>query len=192
MPINAAAVIAMWTRCACMLLHTHTIWQHSLHTQVPGTVLAALIKNGDVPDPNIGLDSLKVPDIGVEGEVAYTYWYCAQIEVDGSVAKDSNLFWLLELDGINYSFELFVNGSAVPAASNRGMFLRHRIYLEHLIVGGRIFKMSAILRSDVLLHKSNMPSENFSQAQTSLLFLCTHQTTSARFLPMVDKEAITQ
>jgi len=160
---------------------------------VPGTVLAALVTSGDVPDPNIGLDSLKVPDIGVEGEVAYTYWYCAQIEVDGSVAKDSNLFWLLELDGINYSFELFVNGSAVPAASNRGMFLRHRIDLAHRIVGGgRMSQMSAALRSDVLLHKFVMTSEHFSQAQTSLLFLCTHQTTSARFLPLVDKEAITQ
>lgn len=35
--------------------------------QVPGSVLAALVQNGDIPDPNIGQESLKVPDIGVTG-----------------------------------------------------------------------------------------------------------------------------
>jgi hypothetical protein len=41
--------------------------------QVPGTVLTSLVLNDDVPDPNIGLNSLEVPDIGDTGPEVYTH-----------------------------------------------------------------------------------------------------------------------
>jgi len=105
---------------------------------VPGTVLATLVANGAAPDPNIGLDSLAVPDIGKTGPETYTHWFCVQIDckmADVAVPLD-NLSWLLEFDGINYSFDLFLNGSPVPVDSNRGMFLQHRIDLGQRICDG--------------------------------------------------------
>ena len=105
---------------------------------VPGTVLATLVANGAAPDPNIGLDSLAVPDIGKTGPEAYTHWFCVQIDCKmADVAVPLNkLSWLLEFDGINYSFDLFLNGSPLPVEGNRGMFLQHRIDLGQRICDG--------------------------------------------------------
>ena len=137
--------------------------------QVPGTVLGALVQNGDVPDPNVGVNSLQVmrrsffstlrrqkltgtgndvqvPDIGDTGPETYTYWFCVSFAVpdvpdspsavvrrDAEASAADRVMWLLELEGVNYSFQLFVNGSAVPVSDGKGMFLRHRIDLCDLI-----------------------------------------------------------
>jgi mannosylglycoprotein endo-beta-mannosidase len=105
---------------------------------VPGTVLATLVENCLSLDPNVGFNSVQVPDIGQTGPEAYTYWFCREFDcsiADIAVPVDK-LRWLLEFDGINYSFELYVNGNQVPIPNNRGMFLQHRIDLGKFICDG--------------------------------------------------------
>jgi len=107
--------------------------------QVPGTVLTSLILNGDVPDPNIGLNSLQVPDIGDVGPEAYTFWFCAQAQLDLHDGSKGSGYWQLELEGINYSFELFLNGAPVPVSCNKGMFARHIIDVSSRVCHGPNF-----------------------------------------------------
>jgi hypothetical protein len=110
--------------------------------QVPGTVLGALVQNGDVPDPNVGLASLEVHDIGEVGPEAYTYWFCVCFELPSNPGDADKGTWWLELDGVNYSLQIFLNGSRVPIDGDRGMFLRRRINVTDFICAGDIIKLN--------------------------------------------------
>lgn len=90
---------------------------------VPGTVLNSLVHNGRFPEPYYGLnnkiESGLIPDISVVGRDFYTYWFRTEFAVPDSFRGKT--VWL-QLDGINYRAEVWVNGHLL--ATPKGMFLQ--------------------------------------------------------------------
>ena len=84
---------------------------------VPGTVLTTLVNNKVYPDPAYGENNR--PEIIPESLSKTSYWYRAAIDIPSSYAGQH--VWL-NFDGINYSSEVWVNGSKI--GSTRGAFIR--------------------------------------------------------------------
>lgn len=88
---------------------------------VPGTVLNSLVYNGVYPDPYYGmnnkLDKGIIPDLAKTGREFYTYWFRTEFDVPENY-KDK-IVWL-QVDGINYRAEIWVNGYLLGYMS--GMF----------------------------------------------------------------------
>lgn len=89
---------------------------------VPGTVLNSLVYNEVYPEPYYGLnnkiESGLIPDISKVGRDFYTYWFRTEFEVPSSFAGKN--IWL-QLDGINYRAEVWVNGNLLSTIN--GMFV---------------------------------------------------------------------
>jgi hypothetical protein len=88
---------------------------------VPGTVLHSLVYNKIFPDPYYGTnnrlgDSL-IPDIAQTGRDFYTYWFRTDFFIPAAYKGKTN--WL-QIDGINYRAEIWLNGNLVTTLS--GMF----------------------------------------------------------------------
>ena len=90
---------------------------------VPGTVLTTLINNKLEPDPFIGLNNQKIPDIYTTGRDHYTYWFVRNFKEAVSKDQGSDQVWL-DLRGVNYSCEVFLNGHKVNEHTHYGMYLR--------------------------------------------------------------------
>ncbi len=95
-----------------------------LSAVVPGTVLNSLVYNDVYPEPYYGLnnklESGLIPDLYFAGRDFYTYWFRTEFLLDKSrhVGKKT---WL-QIDGVNYRAEIWLNGSMVAHVS--GMFLQ--------------------------------------------------------------------
>ena len=116
---------------------------------VPGTVLTTLLKNG-LPDyfgpgfdPYFGMNGTTIPDISGQGVDFYTYWFYTTFETPQIDA--GGRIWLY-LRAINYSAEVYLNGSQISGAGNlfldgsqlsgtdlRGMFLRNAFDITGLV-----------------------------------------------------------
>ena len=79
---------------------------------VPGTVLNSLVYNQKYPEPYYGInnkiESKLIPDISETGRDFYTYWFRTDFTVPQSFKGKT--VWL-QLDGINYRAEVWVNGN---------------------------------------------------------------------------------
>lgn len=88
---------------------------------VPGTVLNSLVHNQVYPEPYFGLnnklDKGIIPDLAKAGREFYTYWFRTEFDVPENY-KDK-IVWL-QVDGINYRAEIWVNGHLLGNMS--GMF----------------------------------------------------------------------
>lgn len=88
---------------------------------VPGTVLNSLVHNKVYPEPYFGLNNKLernlIPDLYKAGREFYTYWF--RTEFDVPVDYDKKIIWL-QVDGINYRAEIWVNGFLLGNMS--GMF----------------------------------------------------------------------
>ena len=87
---------------------------------VPGTVLTTLVKNGVYPEPLYGENNR--PDRIPESLNKTSYWYRTAVEIP--VAYRGRHTWL-NLDGINFSAEVWVNGTylgTMRGAFKRGIF----------------------------------------------------------------------
>lgn len=84
---------------------------------VPGTVLTSLVNDGAYPEPLYGENNRpdKIPD----SLCRISYWYRTVFKIPKSYAHRH--VWL-NLEGINYSSEVWVNGNLV--GSTRGAFIR--------------------------------------------------------------------
>jgi hypothetical protein len=89
---------------------------------VPGTVLTSLVHNSVYPEPYYGLnnklESGFIPDIYYAGRDFYTYWFRTEFSLSKEECAGRNLW--LQLDGINYRAEVWLNGSMVAGIT--GMF----------------------------------------------------------------------
>jgi len=92
-----------------------------LDATVPGTVLTTLINNKLEPDPFYGLNNQKIPDIYTTGREHYTYWFVKNFKE--SAPRGQEQVWL-DLRGVNYSCEVFVNGHKLNQRTHYGMYLR--------------------------------------------------------------------
>ena len=88
---------------------------------VPGTVLNSLVHNKVYPEPYYGmnnkLDKNIIPDLAKVGRDFYTYWFRTEFNVPQSYL--GKVVWL-QVDGINYRAEIWVNGHLLGNMS--GMF----------------------------------------------------------------------
>jgi hypothetical protein len=95
---------------------------------VPGTVLTTLVDRGVYPDPAYGLNNLTIP----ERLAHQDYWYRTEFVVP-SAAAGKRL--ALVFKGVNYSAEIWVNGSRI--GDMKGAFIRGRFDVTSLLVPGR-------------------------------------------------------
>ena len=88
---------------------------------VPGTVLTTLLNNNLVPDPFYGMNNNKIPDIYDTNRNYYTYWFACDF-TEKVNSKDEQVW--LHLRGVNYSCEIYLNGTKLNQETHKGMFLR--------------------------------------------------------------------
>ncbi|WP_290798509.1 glycoside hydrolase family 2 protein [Flavihumibacter sp. UBA7668] len=96
---------------------------------VPGTVLTTMLENGKVPDPFIGMNNTRIPDIYHTGGAYYTYWFVK--DFTEKIAVGENVW--LHLRGVNYSCDVFVNGQKLNRERHHGMFLRQSYNISKYI-----------------------------------------------------------
>lgn len=93
---------------------------------VPGTVLNSLVHNGVYPEPYFGLNnkisSGLIPDLSTAGRDFYTYWFRTEF---GGVTKGKYEKVWMQIDGINYRAEFWLNGKLVSFIS--GMFRQETV-----------------------------------------------------------------
>ncbi len=92
-----------------------------LPATVPGTVLTTLLDNKLVPDPFYGMNNEIIPDIYNTGRDYYTYWFLKDFKENAPTG--SGLVWL-NLRGINYSCDVYLNGHKLNTQTHIGMYLR--------------------------------------------------------------------
>jgi hypothetical protein len=94
---------------------------------VPGTVLRSLVYNGVYPEPYWGLnnklESGLIPDLYYAGRDFYTYWFRTSFDLPQDVYEGRKIW--LQVDGINYRAEIWLNGSMVGNIA--GMFVQDKI-----------------------------------------------------------------
>lgn len=100
---------------------------------VPGTVLNSLVYNKVYPEPYYGLnnklESGLIPDIYQVGRDFYTYWFRTEFKLEKSLHENKKTW--LQVDGINYRAEIWLNGSMVKFMS--GMFIQDQIDISDYI-----------------------------------------------------------
>jgi len=100
---------------------------------VPGTVLNSLVYNGVYPEPYYGLnnklESNLIPDLYHAGRDFYTYWFRTEFETPSRNYKGKKTW--LQVDGINYRAEVWLNGNMVGNIA--GMFYQDHINITDYI-----------------------------------------------------------
>lgn len=100
-----------------------------LQAVVPGTILSTLQYNGKIPNPLFGMNNERIPDLYVGGWQMYTFWYLKDfIE---TAAPGEQVF--LQLRGINYTAEVYLNGHKVNKDTVQGMYLRHSFEITNML-----------------------------------------------------------
>ena len=108
---------------------------------VPTTALATLVRNGIYPDPIMGMNMMKIPDVNAAENTRYNlmqyshlpdhsnpfdrpYWFRTTFTLPASY--QGQVAWL-HLDGINYRADVWLNGQQIATAQDVvGMFKRFR------------------------------------------------------------------
>jgi mannosylglycoprotein endo-beta-mannosidase len=88
---------------------------------VPGTVLTSQLNNKQIPDPFYGMNNKLIPDIYKTGRDYYTYWFVKDFKEN--IPKNGTQVYL-NLRGVNYSCNVFLNGRQLNEKLHSGMFLR--------------------------------------------------------------------
>ncbi len=97
---------------------------------VPSTVLAALVENGVYENPYFGMNLSEIPGEQYEKP----WWYRTEFELSSQEATGTVL---LEFDGINYSADIWLNGSQItPAAKARGAYRRFQFDISKFVSEG--------------------------------------------------------
>jgi mannosylglycoprotein endo-beta-mannosidase len=97
---------------------------------VPGTVLTTLLNNKLIPDPFYGMNNNLIADIWKTGRDYYTYWFVTEFE---ETLSDNEQLWL-NLRGVNYSCEVYLNGKKLNEKTHQGMFLRQSYNISDVLV----------------------------------------------------------
>ena len=121
-------------------------------TAVPTTVLGALIRHGVYPDPYVGTNNMLIPDADdahnkrfdlakfshlpdKSNPWAKPWWFCREFQVPADYR--GKVVWL-NLDGINYRADVWLNGRQIGSAKDiAGMFKRHRLDITGQVQMGK-------------------------------------------------------
>jgi len=110
-------------------------------TDVPSTVLSALVKNKVYPDPRVGMNMYLIPDVSDEFNAKHDFAKYSYLENKINPWKDPYWFrkefslpadykgkeiWL-NFDGINYRADVWLNGNKIASQNEMvGMFRRFK------------------------------------------------------------------
>ncbi|MTK54635.1 glycoside hydrolase family 2 TIM barrel-domain containing protein [Paludibacter sp.] len=97
---------------------------------VPGTVLTTMLNNKQVPDPFFGMNNNKIKDIYYTGRDYYTYWFVKEFKEMPAAGSDQVY---LNLRGVNYACDIFLNGKRVNKERHFGMELRQSYNITSLL-----------------------------------------------------------
>ncbi len=100
---------------------------------VPGTVLTTMLANKEIPDPFYGMNNKLIPDIYDAGKDKYTYWFVNDF-VEQS-ATNGEQVWL-HFRGVNYSCDVYFNGTKLNETVHKGMFLSQTYNITSLLQTG--------------------------------------------------------
>ncbi len=106
---------------------------------VPGTVLTTLVNNGVYPEPLYGENNR--PNRIPERLCRTSYWYRTEQPIPAGYA--GRRIWL-NFDGINYTAEVWVNGT--KAGDIRGAFVRGAFDVTELVRPGEIAAIAVLLQ----------------------------------------------
>ncbi len=101
-----------------------------LDAVVPGTVLATLLHNELIPNPFFSKNNELIPDIYNMGVEYYTYWFYTRFNLPPEI-RDRRIW--LNLRGINYEAEVYLNGKKVNKTTLEGMFKRFNLDITDFI-----------------------------------------------------------
>lgn len=103
---------------------------------VPGTVLTTMLQAHLIQDPFWGMNNKYIPDIYNTGRAYYTYWFVRDFMekagggkgggaagAAGASAGTGKRVWL-QFRGVNYGFDVYLNGHRLGDSTHYGMFLR--------------------------------------------------------------------
>ena len=102
---------------------------NALPAVVPGTILSTLVYNHKVPNPFYAMNNEQIPDLHDAGWNIYTFWYLK--DFDEKTADGEHVF--LHFRGVNYTFEVYLNGYKVNQDTAQGMFLRHSYEITQML-----------------------------------------------------------
>jgi len=91
-----------------------------LPATVPGTVLTTMLNNKLVADPFYGMNNKYIADIYFTGNDYYTYWFVTDFK---ETAEKGQRVWL-QLRGVNYKYDVYLNGNKLNDRVQEGMLLR--------------------------------------------------------------------
>lgn len=119
---------------------------------VPGTVLTTLLNNKKVPDPFYGMNNELIPDIYKTGAAYYTYWFVKEFK-EAPATNGGQVY--LNFRGVNYSFDVFLNGHKLNKALQKGMFLRFSYNITSLLNKTGNNKLAVLVHPPDVLGNAN-------------------------------------
>ncbi|HXK17973.1 MAG TPA: hypothetical protein VNG33_09230 [Polyangiaceae bacterium] len=121
---------------------------HWYTAELPATVLAVLVAHGVYPDPFVGMNFLKLPGQGPahqnfsnhampdDSPFRVPWWFRTEFEHLGAKGDEPHTW--LELDGLNYRANLFVNGRLVLDQTKLvGAYRAFNVLLDDCLLPGR-------------------------------------------------------
>ena len=136
---------------------------------MPTTALATLARNGIYPDPIMGTNMMKIPDVNAAENTRYNlmqyshlpdhsnpfdrpYWFRTSFALPASYQGQT--VWL-HLDGINYRADVWLNGHQIANAQDVvGMFKRFRFDISKFAKTGGAMNTLAIR-----IHQLDVPGD---------------------------------
>ncbi|MFD0792750.1 glycoside hydrolase family 2 TIM barrel-domain containing protein [Mucilaginibacter litoreus] len=119
---------------------------------VPGTVLTTLLNNHLVPDPFYGMNNKQIPDIYDKGNAFYTYWFVKDFKFTKPAAGKSVF---LNLRGVNYSNDIYINGKKLNVNASQGMFLRQSYNITAFLTNNSNNRLAILVHPAPVAGKPN-------------------------------------
>lgn len=123
-----------------------------LPATIPGTVLTTLLNNKLIPDPFYGMNNKKIPDIYDVGKKEYTYWFVKDF-LQTPVNKGEQ-FWL-HFRGVNYGFDVYLNGKKLNKHIQKGMFMRRRFNITSQLSKSGHNRLAVLVYPPDIVGKAN-------------------------------------
>lgn len=131
--LQATADVADTDSCVASNGYKTEAW-HAV--SLPSTVLNALVADGTYPDPRVGMNNFLIPDVSeADSPWRDPWWYRAEFRFPA--IKKGEIVWL-NLDGINYRADIWLNGRQIASSDTIvGMFRRFRFDVTDYVRPGK-------------------------------------------------------
>ncbi|TSD66452.1 glycosyl hydrolase [Inquilinus sp. KBS0705] len=119
---------------------------------VPGTVLTSLVAQNKFPDPFYGMNNEQIPDIYKTGSDYYTYWFTTNFKQ--AIPGDGKQVYI-NFRGVNYSYNVFLNGHKLNAELCTGMFFRRSFNITNWLAKNGNNRLAVIVYPPTVVGNPN-------------------------------------